>query len=75
MKNNIRFINKFHVMSNMEQMMHVANNCIGYEPIYEGFQSSIGTKLSKSCSNCNNYKEGKCIKNLFDDVLTSLDQT
>lgn len=62
-------------MANVEQMMHVANSCPGYNPLAEDFESNIGTENSKSCNNCSNYRDGKCIENLFDRVLTSLDQT
>jgi len=62
-------------MGNKEQMMHVANSCNGYSGIREGFSDSIGSDESKSCTNCRHLINDKCLKNLFDDVLTSLDQT
>ena len=62
-------------MSNEEQKMHVANSCPGYRGIREGFESSIGSENSMSCDNCRYLRNDKCQKNLFDDVLTSLDQT
>ena len=62
-------------MANVEQMMHVASSCKGYRCIREGFLNSIGSDESKSCTNCKYFKNDKCIKNLFDEVLTSLDQT
>lgn len=62
-------------MPNGQQMMHVANECIGYKPTITNVESNIGNSSSKSCTNCKNLKDGKCIKNLFDEVLTSLDQT
>lgn len=62
-------------MPNKEQMMHVANSCVGYEPITQDVQSNIGTASSKSCENCKNLEYGLCVKNLFDTTLTSLDQT
>lgn len=57
------------------QMMHVANVCDGYEAIDEGFVSNIGSYNSKSCSNCKSLVNGECTKDLYDKVLTSLDQT
>lgn len=63
------------VEGNRDQMMHVANSCVGYEPTHSGVESNIGTDSSKSCVNCKNLKDGKCVKDLFDTVLTSLDQT
>ena len=62
-------------MPNSEQMMHVANSCSGYESKGGNFESNIGTCSSKSCANCKNLEDQKCVKNLFDTVLTSLDQT
>lgn len=62
-------------MPNVEQMMHVGNSCGGYESIGGTFESNIGTSSSKSCANCKNLQDGKCVKDLFDPVLTSLDQT
>lgn len=62
-------------MANIEQMMHVANSCTGYSGIKEGFVNSIGSDDSKSCTNCKYLRNDKCQKNLFDEVLTSLDQT
>lgn len=67
--------NKEVVIGNREQMMHVANSCVGYEPIIQGVESNIGTSNSRSCTNCKNLKDGLCVKDLFDPVLTSLDQT
>lgn len=58
-----------------QDMMHVANSCPGYKAKGEGFISSIGEKNSKSCMNCEFLKNNKCEKNLYDSVLTSLDQT
>ena len=62
-------------MGNIEQMMHVGNSCKGYRAIREGFTNSIGSDESKSCNNCKYFRNYKCEKNLFDEVLTSLDQT
>jgi hypothetical protein len=61
-------------MPNLEQMTHIANSCIGYDPVGTGFQSSIGTEFSKSCGNCKHLKNDKCEINLYDKVLAGLDQ-
>ncbi|WP_291634454.1 hypothetical protein [Clostridium sp.] len=61
-------------MPNTEQMMHVANSCNGYNSVGTQFQSSIGTDFSKSCDNCKHLKNDKCDVNLYDKVLTELDQ-
>lgn len=57
-----------------EQMMMVAVSCPGYEPIKNNVTNTIGAEDSKSCGNCRNWQDHKCIVNLFDPVLTSLDQ-
>ena len=61
-------------MPNVEQMMHVANSCDGYNSVRTGFQSSIGTAFSKSCGNCVHLINDKCEVNLYDKVLVALDQ-
>lgn len=58
------------MVSEMEKM-EVAQNCSGYEPRNAAVMSSMGS-LSESCSNCSNYVKGKCIKNLFDDISSTL---
>ncbi|SKA91619.1 hypothetical protein SAMN05428976_11738 [Clostridium sp. USBA 49] len=58
-----------------EQMMMVAANCSGYEAISNAMTNSIGGCNSKSCSNCKHWSNQNCSINLFDSVLTSVDQT
>ncbi|KAJ49780.1 hypothetical protein CTM_21326 [Clostridium tetanomorphum DSM 665] len=48
--------------------MVVAENCEGYEPIASVFVSDIGSNITDSCENCENFVKGKCIKNLFDPI-------
>ncbi|WP_123052605.1 hypothetical protein [Clostridium sp. JN-1] len=59
-------------MSNIEQMMQVAKNCPGYNPVNDKLEAVCNLPSQKSCTNCKNYDYGKCVKDLFDDVLTSL---
>jgi hypothetical protein len=61
-------------MISKEQLMLVATNCPGYDPINEGFSATIGGKYGESCENCYNWEDNKCQVDLFDDVLTSVDQ-
>ncbi|WP_125154799.1 hypothetical protein [Clostridium rectalis] len=51
-----------------ELKMIVAENCEGYEPMASVFISDIGSNITDSCENCYNFKDGKCIKNLFDPI-------
>jgi hypothetical protein len=62
-------------MANDQEMRHVGSACPGYEPDDFGFQSSTGEAYYKSCTNCRNLRNGKCVKNLYDSVLASLDQS
>lgn len=62
-------------MSSRDQLMMVAVNCPGYEPLRKDVTNTIGAENSKSCDNCHNWQEHRCVVNLFDQVLTSLDQT
>ncbi|AYD39083.1 hypothetical protein D4Z93_00255 [Clostridium fermenticellae] len=59
-------------MSNLEQMIDVAKSCPGYKPVSDKLEAVSSISSQKSCTNCSNYEYGKCRKNLFDDVLTSL---
>ena len=61
-------------MPNIEQMMHIANSCNGYNPVGCEFQSSIGTEFGKSCENCEHLKDNICEIDLYDKVLAGLDQ-
>lgn len=60
--------------ASLQDKMHVANSCTGYEPISSGLVSSIGNKDSKSCANCRHFNAERCEVNLYDKVLASLDQ-
>ncbi|MEW9097193.1 MAG: hypothetical protein AB2417_19110 [Clostridiaceae bacterium] len=62
-------------MGNAYEMMAVADNCPGYLPIYDGFQSSTGEPENKSCRNCLNFEKGVCTINYYDKVVKGLDQT
>lgn len=62
-------------MESIGQMVGVANSCPGYERKNISFNSGIGNSDTKSCTNCRNLQNGICIKDLYDKVLTSLDQT
>lgn len=57
-----------------EQLMMVAVSCPGYEPLTHDVTNTIGAHNCKSCDNCHNWQDHKCVVNLFDPVLTSLDQ-
>lgn len=58
-------------MSKSKEMINVANSCPGYTPDDFSFQSSTGQADVKSCTNCRNLQDGKCVKNLYDRVAAS----
>lgn len=60
--------------ASQNQMMMVAVNCPGYKPTSKDLTNTIGVENSKSCDNCTHWEEHHCNINLFDPVLTSLDQ-
>lgn len=62
-------------MANVEQLNYVGRSCPGYEKVNGSFQSMTSSGDERSCLNCENYKNNKCVINLFDRVLTSVDQT
>lgn len=62
-------------MASEEQKMMVAQHCPGYNGIKSGFEATVGAQNSESCNNCRYFRNDKCQKHIFDDVLTSLDQT
>ncbi|GAA0746374.1 hypothetical protein [Clostridium oceanicum] len=62
-------------MANQFEMMQVANECPGYQAESSAMQSNVGTHDSKSCENCKNLVAGRCVKNLYDSVASSLDQS
>lgn len=62
-------------MASIGQMVGVANSCPGYERKDVSFNSNIKKLDMKSCINCKNLQNNICIKDLYDRVLTSLDQT
>ncbi|MFA9398563.1 MAG: hypothetical protein ACERKV_09895 [Clostridiaceae bacterium] len=62
-------------MVQYNELMNVASNCSGYQSIFGGFSSKIGDLEGKSCINCKNFIDEKCTKNLFEDVLNSIETT
>jgi hypothetical protein len=56
------------------QLMMVAVNCPGYDPTRNDVTNTMGVENSKSCDNCHHWEDHHCNINLFDPVLTSLDQ-
>ncbi|WP_027626652.1 hypothetical protein [Clostridium lundense] len=61
-------------MGNAYEMMAVGENCPGYMPIYDGFQSSTGEPQNKSCRNCLNFENEICTIDYYDKVVSSFDQ-
>lgn len=49
----------------------VGENCSEYDSKYI-FHNASNTNLAHNCVSCSNYINGKCIKNLFDELYESL---
>lgn len=62
-------------MFSNQQMEHIAVECPGYEQVKSYVVSTIGADEGKSCANCHNWQNNHCVVNLYDKVLSSLDQT
>ena len=62
------------ILISKEQLMIVATNCPEYSAINSGFSATIGAKYGASCENCHHWEDHKCQVDVFDDVLTSVDQ-
>lgn len=60
-------------MASYEQMQAVACNCNEFESECKDMQSCIGTESNRSCINCKNLVDDKCIKGVYDQILTSID--
>lgn len=54
-------------MVSSETKMRVAQNCPGYDAVYEMVMMSMGS-LAQSCDNCSNFVRGRCVKELFDGI-------
>lgn len=51
--------------------MTVASNCSGYESVVSN--SMTNGSCAVSCDSCKNFKNHKCVVNLYDKVLCSID--
>lgn len=60
------------MISNSMKML-VAQNCDNYNPKYILSLLSMSS-LSESCSNCQNYVNGKCTKESFDEIMETINR-
>jgi len=59
-----------------DQLTAVAQSCRHFESMSGKFISSTSaTGENISCNSCRHWNGTKCTINVFDDVLTSMDQT
>lgn len=60
-----------------DQLIAVGQSCRDFEARTRGFISSTGSTTAEniSCDECKHWDGEKCRINVFDKVLTSLDQT
>lgn len=63
--------------ANEDQLIAVGQSCRDFEPRAQGFISSVRSTAAEniSCEACKNWNGTRCTINVFDKVLTSLDQT
>ncbi|WP_373897543.1 hypothetical protein ACER0A_012265 [Haloimpatiens sp. FM7315] len=61
-------------MGNMYELMCVGTTCSNFESGEDLFMPSIGTSLSKTCSKCNHCKNNYCELNLYDNIVSSIDE-
>ncbi|WP_102399074.1 hypothetical protein [Haloimpatiens massiliensis] len=61
-------------MGNIYESMCVASNCSSFKSQEPVVMSSIGTSLSKRCSKCSHCKNCKCELDLYDNVISSIDE-
>ncbi|MFD3155731.1 hypothetical protein ACFIJ5_02540 [Haloimpatiens sp. FM7330] len=60
-------------MGNIYQLMTVASNCSSFTSNESDFMPSIGSCMSKNCSKCTHCKNNTCELNLYDEMLSSID--
>ncbi|MGY0373884.1 hypothetical protein [Clostridium sp. JNZ J1-5] len=53
--------------------MTIATNCPGYEPVVSS--SMMNGECTVSCNSCRNFKDNKCVVNLYDKVLARIDDS
>jgi len=59
-----------------DQLTAVAQSCSHFDSRVKSFTSITSASAeSISCNSCTHWNGTKCTINVFDDVLTSLDQT
>ncbi|MGE5329628.1 MAG: hypothetical protein ACM3KR_09005 [Deltaproteobacteria bacterium] len=59
-----------------DQLTAVAQSCRYFDSKIKSFTSTTSSTAENiSCNSCTNWDGTKCNINVFDDVLTSLDQT
>lgn len=63
-------------MTSKMQLHAVGEMCPGYKPLQEFLSTSAKDDDDiTSCETCSHWERGKCNIDLFDKVLSSLDQT
>ena len=60
-----------------DQLIAVGQSCRDYDSRTKGFISSTESTVAEniSCNSCNHWNGVRCTINVFDKVLTSMDQT
>lgn len=53
--------------------MTIGQNCPGYEPLVSGTMESSQCVIS--CNSCRNFKDHRCVVDLYDKVLARIDDS
>jgi hypothetical protein len=53
--------------------MTIGMNCPGYEPLVS--EGTFTNACTVSCNSCHNFKNNKCVVNLYDKVLAGIDDS
>lgn len=60
-------------MPENQETMSIGQNCPGYEPLVSGAMES--SQCIVSCNSCRNFKDHRCVVDLYDKVLARIDDS
>lgn len=60
-------------MPENQETMTIGQNCPGYEPLVSGTLESSSCIVS--CNSCRNFKDHRCVVDLYDKVLARIDDS
>lgn len=72
MSNDIKVTN-LESVATTELNMLVASNCSGFDSLVTNSMIN-GDQCEVSCDNCKNFQHNKCVINLYDQVLSNIEE-